>query len=934
MYTVEDILAEKELDGRTVYLIRWMGYPIERATWEPIESFGDPEQATSWRETTTMPNFDWKKFDRDREREKVEKQERHERRVAKRKRLGIRNPSSSKRSGIPAERRLSKQRQGKKKRSKSTLRRASPVNDSDLSDFVVDDNVIEYSSEDSLPDENFSDGHDTSRRGRKKRPRAKPKKTALDEIRDLGDSESDSDGDLPMRDAPPTRRKSMGGPKPAPKQRQQQSKLKSQSTVRKPVSRPASPPPRTTTKPVKKRTGSPVDLNKQAVKKRPLPPPVLATTADTSRAKPKTSNPRDPSPVDTNNPALYDGLTKRYRNQRFHQRRAENMAPDPTAAGLQLFRPADELAKRMSGAHITNPPKSRIDDIGMMDDPKPPTVKSKPPSQRRQSGTGTRTSETLPMKEPDPSKVEPSKPPPKKFTLGDIRSSRPDLLKAKPKDGSITPGSILAQKTPSIQQPSLPEASHNASTIALPTMNDQVIKIHVVFGENNSMGMVKMEGFSPELMRLMAKRPATPTGPGRLEIKLSLENSYIAKYFVGEWGLPLENAEVYVNDDLYDPFISALSTFKGAGVCLTEGFTLFFFLPSNEVLKKAFNLPMARKCQLRVVAYPPVHSSTLRLNEMRYATEQPQHAPYADGFKHLLPELFYKATLLDVRRFEDVTRCIIYCPEVAIFEQTELETVLKTQGLPESAITRFSAIPSATTELTANKSANCVVFVHAALRDKLHLLPHINKIIRLIEPTNLKRVQWHFFGMAYNADTSNRSTIQPQIPNRFWMFGTLILFTPEFVVHHHTLALELMENHRNGECISICLPRNFRQRVTNTLIELVEDKLEMAPVRANAVYEAISKMERSSSTGDVPVESTCTGSLSTTECDAIMWLDEFDKKEHVPGTSEYEFYVDRFVYLQQTDRRFQRYVVCHAEEEITGEDLYGSVSFPGRRWGR
>ena len=37
-YKVEKIIAKKEIEGEPKYLIKWVGWPIESATWEPIEN--------------------------------------------------------------------------------------------------------------------------------------------------------------------------------------------------------------------------------------------------------------------------------------------------------------------------------------------------------------------------------------------------------------------------------------------------------------------------------------------------------------------------------------------------------------------------------------------------------------------------------------------------------------------------------------------------------------------------------------------------------------------------------------------------------------------------------------------------------------------------------------------------------------------------------
>ncbi|KAJ5305915.1 hypothetical protein N7508_004930 [Penicillium antarcticum] len=52
-YVVETIWAERVTGGLTEYLIKWEGYPAERATWEPVEMFDD--------EAATLKDWDDKK---------------------------------------------------------------------------------------------------------------------------------------------------------------------------------------------------------------------------------------------------------------------------------------------------------------------------------------------------------------------------------------------------------------------------------------------------------------------------------------------------------------------------------------------------------------------------------------------------------------------------------------------------------------------------------------------------------------------------------------------------------------------------------------------------------------------------------------------------------------------------------------------------------
>lgn len=48
-YPVEAIIAEREVDGSTEYLVRWEGYPDERCTWEPESSFQSDFTLFDWK---------------------------------------------------------------------------------------------------------------------------------------------------------------------------------------------------------------------------------------------------------------------------------------------------------------------------------------------------------------------------------------------------------------------------------------------------------------------------------------------------------------------------------------------------------------------------------------------------------------------------------------------------------------------------------------------------------------------------------------------------------------------------------------------------------------------------------------------------------------------------------------------------------------------
>ncbi|EXJ93333.1 hypothetical protein A1O1_01725 [Capronia coronata CBS 617.96] len=49
-YEVERILAQHTTDGKILYLVKWLGYPDEQCTWEPKESFLNPQTLADWQQ--------------------------------------------------------------------------------------------------------------------------------------------------------------------------------------------------------------------------------------------------------------------------------------------------------------------------------------------------------------------------------------------------------------------------------------------------------------------------------------------------------------------------------------------------------------------------------------------------------------------------------------------------------------------------------------------------------------------------------------------------------------------------------------------------------------------------------------------------------------------------------------------------------------------
>ena len=96
-HEVETILTERTLgdEGETLYLVKWAGYPIERCTWEPAESFSGQETFEDWdRKKEAIadgkrPAFDLERWERHLTAVEAAREQRKRRREAKRKGLGV-----------------------------------------------------------------------------------------------------------------------------------------------------------------------------------------------------------------------------------------------------------------------------------------------------------------------------------------------------------------------------------------------------------------------------------------------------------------------------------------------------------------------------------------------------------------------------------------------------------------------------------------------------------------------------------------------------------------------------------------------------------------------------------------------------------------------------------------------------------------------------
>jgi hypothetical protein len=70
LYSVDGVLAEKQEDGRTYYLLLWDGYTEDQSAWEPLQNIRNEELLDIWRERKAqelrgmVPAFDLVNFEK------------------------------------------------------------------------------------------------------------------------------------------------------------------------------------------------------------------------------------------------------------------------------------------------------------------------------------------------------------------------------------------------------------------------------------------------------------------------------------------------------------------------------------------------------------------------------------------------------------------------------------------------------------------------------------------------------------------------------------------------------------------------------------------------------------------------------------------------------------------------------------------------------
>lgn len=146
-------------------------------------------------------------------------------------------------------------------------------------------------------------------------------------------------------------------------------------------------------------------------------------------------------------------------------------------------------------------------------------------------------------------------------------------------------------------------------------------------------------------------------------------------------GIPFEFADMEVDRDKSQPFISALVILHGAGVILHEDFTLLIFQPSNDKLRQAFKTPIQQqRTALRAVAYPPFDVPVPIRDSLRETAVQKalNEQPMSGFYIHTILDKMLGVNCMEIlQSSKGSDNIIIYCPEIAQAEQVEMEYALK-----------------------------------------------------------------------------------------------------------------------------------------------------------------------------------------------------------------------------------------------------------------
>ncbi|KAL7267071.1 hypothetical protein RUND412_010358 [Rhizina undulata] len=919
-YLVEEILAEKFFGAEGVhkYLVKWSGYPIERASWEPIEMFDDKNTINEWKVArerkdasgNASPPFDAQKWDRDRSEEERQRRRRHERRQQKRSKL-TRNRAAEKFVHYG--------------RSRSASDAAPYRKDGG---FVVEDNKV---SEDE-PDSDVPMMQKSRRVKREQHKKKLEKKSEGEALEDDGNTSYDSlleevrEKSTKVKKgvkAKSSQKRRFGGRKMSTiesseeesslENRSNKTKYKS-SRKRRRVPSPRSDPS-TAVQPL--RPGSAAERRASGSSGRLPPDPV-------SRPGP-TKKRRTIGSIAGNAQAHAKFLSLSQQNKVYMKGRNE---PPPDINALELFHPSDhkkpptagsDAIRRTLGSAPTKEPSKAISttNISVQSNTLGNVFKSVPAI--------TSTNYKIPKRILNTPRASNDAAAPQRNVPGNP-------------DGSLTSNGIILQQPPSKRVVFAKQDQVCSATLeeelfiggSDPTLNpggdidfgnedtpmldhendgDKLVQIQGVDESTNvahkrsfecvlelgppkaqmeTLGSVRFTGFSAQFVAMVKEFGVT-----RLWISKFLEDSYIGTYFVPELGPPLEFADLEVEGDECQGLLGTLTVMHGAGVVIHENFTLLIFLPSNERLRHAFKPPMQQiKTPLRAVKYPPLDVEI----PSPEAPPIPLRKPLDNEFQYYIHNLLFRC--LGVRCDEilpstsDGSRgrwnFVIYCPEIAIAEKMEMEAALRLLGKEAWSV---KDIPKIVQKFQPGLRPKVAILVHVSLRRQLHLLPHI-KLLKSKEHS----FSFIFFGLRLDR-TGDRCLLNSAIC-RFWSFGTLILVTAELAIKHPEALIHVVNyQKRKAGSTKFCIPAGMLEYVEEHVIKNMQNSEGEQVLKG--IYALVDKQKR----GELL-------ELQTSET-----REPWDKFEQL--TDAY------LCYQLDNCAEFRRFMICHTKEEDNGTSSSG-----------
>ncbi|KAI5818521.1 hypothetical protein BZA77DRAFT_307224 [Pyronema omphalodes] len=866
-YLVDKLLADKFCPVRKqrVYLVLWEGYPIESATWEPVSSFSDDQNHIikdyERQKEEGEINFDWQKWDRDREREAQEAEENRLKEKALKKKEKQKRAEMRKRQEVL---KIFKDSTAVRK-----TRKPSPS----LKGFVVDDDSgLEEVSDSELQDLD-RDSRLTARRARKKN---KDRDTKLRVENDNDYKNTDSDDSLVSSIKKKTK------PSKAKDNSKGQSRPGEQSITKGSLKKKGNTRPGPANKTKKIMTGTSLQKTTIPSKRRhslkspspPLPRPRKRSTA-TANSDPDSFTADVKAP-----PAEQLNLVK-----------VGGSRPATNSSIADIHPQSTSGASRGNGSAMETVSSTKRKQTSLQGEIN--TAVSAQSDQVSESNlfpeveNGTPNDQLAPPTKRHRSEV---------YQLPRSNISRED-----------TPSRLLEEELfgsdPFSPTPShgFPVSSEASNSIENPRLADPIFECELLYGPSAStaasLGKVKFLGLSNDFLVMMSELQ-----PEKLWISRSLDTWFLLHYFLPEYRLPEEYGDIEC--EAPTRFIDACSAFGGVGVIPHEKFTMMIFPTMRDDLRSPFHLPQQRiQTELRFVLYPPLD---LDIPDP-IPEESVFHKAYDEGFNHYLPYLLsscvgYTNLLREKPNKDNDNYILFYCPEIAKAERIELEKALNLVGYKSNATDVQILSMSRSSE--HRKKMLVTVLVHVSLRGQLHLLPQ--QVNQLVKWAN---VRFQFFGSALQLSLDSDERILKTVEDPFWLFGTLILLTPKFLANN-SVGIEKMIDYWHFKSFSttLCVPIQTILRVEKFIVNRVTDKAE-AERHLRALYRLADLIAKGHAL-ELPIFST-KRELEPGELD----IDDTPSLSNAPP-SIYDI-VDQFLYFQSDEKaqQYRKFGIVHSHQE-------------------